>query len=326
MRVVITGGTGSIGPAIASQLRQFGHEPIVVSRSPVEAQDGITHIQADYYAPGFRDLIKSQNPGAIISMITFDDKDARVLLQACPDGSHLVFISSVYVSGRNFMGRPTSEDDELKPFTAYGIGKAEAERALYAQRRVPVTTFRLASTVGPSFPVLRQLEIDPSGRWIRRMLAGMPIVVADNGLQKWSWCAASDSAVAIAASIGRETCYGHCFNLTREEPITWLDYHKRVASVLGRESELVHIPSHAIVASDLPCRLLREQSQWDQVFIIEKLKRHLPEFNPRVGFEEMIDRCLANVNRQPASGDEPLNCLEDNLIEAWSRRPELWID
>lgn len=318
MKVVLIGGGGNIGLAgVVPALRAFGHEVTVVTRHEVR-MPSVAQIAADYRAPGFKEIIQGGRFDAAISMITFTRQDAQILLGACKGVRQLVFISTVCVYGGPLQELPASETTPRVPITQYGVGKMAAEAVLTAQTEVPVTTFMPASTVGPAFPILRQLAVEPDSRWIRRVQQGKPIVVADDGLQLWSWCAAEDAGVPIAACLGRQECYNQSYILTRPDPISWVDYHRRVGEVLKTRVDLAFAPNDAVLSSGLPCGLLLEQSRWDQCYDTSKLRQHFPEFQPRISFEAMIEGCLLSLGDRPLDPNrEELDQLEDDLTRAW---------
>lgn len=319
MKVIIIGGGGNIGLAgVVPALIRFGHKVTIVSRSST-VHPGCESIRADYRDSDFPAVIRQGKFDAAISMITFNTADAEILLRL--GVGQIVFISTVCVMGGPLKELPASETTQLAPITRYGIDKLGAEIKLLNQRNTPVTIFRPASTVGPRFPILRQLAVDSS--WIYRLKHSQPIVLADDGLQLWSWCSSEDAGVPIAASIGREKCFHQTYILTRPDPISWLDYHSQVAKVLGVRPELVLIPSDAIIASGLECQLLKEQSRWPQHYNVSKLLADFPEFAPATTFDVMVERCLDHLFQSESKVDEAQNETENNLIRTWTGRINL---
>lgn len=318
MRVVIIGGAGNIGlGGVIPALQKFGHDITIITRNKQEIP-GIKSIQADYRAPGFAEMIRNKQFDAAISMITKDRTDAEILLEC--GTRQLVFISTVCVMGGPLAELPALETTPVVPITKYGVDKRSAELVLLGQNEIPVTIFRPASTVGPRFPILRQLAVEPDSRWIYRLQEGSAVVVADDGLQKWSWCSADDAGLPIAACLGREQCFHQIYVLTRPDSITWVDYHERVAAVLGcQATKLVFIPSDAIIESGLNTGLLREQSRWHQCYDVSKLLRDFPEFAPTTEFETVIERCLDYLRCCPTELDRTQDKLEDQLVKSWTK-------
>jgi nucleoside-diphosphate-sugar epimerase len=318
MKVVIIGGGGNIGLAgVVPALQSFGYEVTLITRSKRQVP-GARCLVADYREPGFAEAVRQEHFDAAISMITYDKQEAEILLRC--GLKQIVFISTVCVMGGPLAELPASEITAPAPLTKYGINKLEAEWALLSQTEVPVTIFRPASTAGPQFPILRQLAVEPDSRWVSRLQKGLPVVVADHGLQRWSWCSADDAGRAIAACLGRQRCYHQVYILTRPDPIRWIDYHERVASILRVRHNWAFIPSDAIIASGLECGLLKEQSRWDQIYDVSKLLRDIPEFSPTTSLEAMIERCFYYLQHNPITPNQNLDERENQLVASWERR------
>ncbi len=70
MRILITGGTGLIGSALAAELAQAGHEVIVLSRNPDRAGDLPVGVRAERWdgrtAQGWAHL--ADGAGAIVNL------------------------------------------------------------------------------------------------------------------------------------------------------------------------------------------------------------------------------------------------------------------
>jgi nucleoside-diphosphate-sugar epimerase len=307
-------GAGNIGTSgVLPALLQRGHDVTVVSRQE-RKMDGAQHLSLNYHGSGFAKTIREHDFEALISMITFSERDAKILLEAGGAKTQLIFISTVCVYGGPLSDCPATEYTPLRPITSSGTHKAIAEQWLL--RGNPQTTvFRLASTFDPTSPVRRQLS--GSSQWIERLKRGKPVVVGENRDTQWSWCTAVDAGVAIAAAVGREKCFGQIYNLTRPDTISWKDYHERVAVAAGLEPNLIFVHPDMIVASKLNHLLYVEQSRWSQSFNISKLQSHIPEFAPTIGFEEAIRPCLEHLETHPARFDPAQEEAEDDLIRTW---------
>ncbi len=138
MRLLITGGAGAMGRAIASRGDARGHELVILDRAALDIGD-VAHVAA---------VLRVIAPAAVINAAAYTQVDraeqerdlafsvnaigAGVIAQACADRSvPLVHISTDYV----FDGaatRPYREDDPVAPLSVYGESKAEGERRVLA--------------------------------------------------------------------------------------------------------------------------------------------------------------------------------------------------
>lgn len=154
MRIVVTGGAGFIGSALATEWSSLGHQVLViddlsaghVERVPVKCWPGeidVCSIDAVRAALQFRPDLISHHAGLIDPRVSMEDpaKDVSVnvqgtvnmarVAQACD--SKFIFASSGAVYGERWTGRIgllAEESENLEPVSVYGLSKATAERYL----------------------------------------------------------------------------------------------------------------------------------------------------------------------------------------------------
>jgi len=169
--VLITGGAGFIGSALAKALNQRGY-PVTVfdlaaKISKCDVVDGVRYIAGDisryeelesvadqryshiyHLAAQTSGLISHENP----SMDT--DTNVKGTLNICrlasdTPSTKLVFTSSMAVYGNS--QHAISESHEMCPTSNYGVSKLSAEKyiELYNRRGMPFSIFRLFNVYGP---------------------------------------------------------------------------------------------------------------------------------------------------------------------------------
>ena len=263
MRVIITGGTGLIGGALAKSLAADGHEVIVLSRNPqahklpdgVKAAqwDGQTAVSWGHLADGADAVINLAGEnlagnGLLPARWTAERK--RRILQSRLDAGRAVVEAVtaaarkprvvVQSSGIDYYG---ARDDEFiteaspagkDGFLANVTVDWEASTAAVAAqgvRQIIIRTGVVFSAEGGPFKTL----VLPF-----KFFAGGPL---GSGRQWMSWIHLEDEVRAIRFLLEQETAVGP-YNLCAPQPLTNRDMAKTIGKVMGRPS---FIPAPAFV-------------------------------------------------------------------------------
>jgi dTDP-4-dehydrorhamnose reductase len=138
MRLLVTGGAGMLGQAVASAATRLGHDVIALSRADLDVTD------ADHV----RRVVAAAEPRAVVNCAAWTDVDGaetaeaaatavnaqgaeNVARAAAETGTRLVHVSTDYV----FDGakrEPWVESDPVGPLGAYGRSKLAGEEAVAA--------------------------------------------------------------------------------------------------------------------------------------------------------------------------------------------------
>jgi dTDP-4-dehydrorhamnose reductase len=138
MRLLVTGGAGMLGQAVATAATRLGHDVIALSRAELDVTD------ADHV----RRVIAAAEPRAVVNCAAWTDVDAaetaedaatavngtgagNVARAAAETGARVVHISTDYV----FDGTKTApwvESDPVRPIGAYGRSKLAGEHEVAA--------------------------------------------------------------------------------------------------------------------------------------------------------------------------------------------------
>lgn len=259
MRVIITGGSGLIGRALAQSLSVDGHEIIILTRNPnpeVRLPAGAKQVKWDARTPhdwgelandagaivnlageGIADsrwnderkrrIYESRiNAGkAVIEAISATPTKPKVLIQASavgyygPRGDEL--IAEDAGAGSDFLSQ-VCFDWEASTDAAEQIGV----------RRVVIRTGIVLSNEGGAWPRI----VLPY-----KFFAGGPI---GNGKQYWPWIHIDDQVAAMRYLIDNEQAHG-VFNLSAPTPLTNRKFGATLGKVMGRPS-LLPVPSFAL--------------------------------------------------------------------------------
>jgi dTDP-4-dehydrorhamnose reductase len=138
MRLLVTGGAGMLGQAVATAATRLGHDVVALSRAELDVTD------ADH----LRRVIAAAEPRAVINCAAWTDVDAaetaeaaatavngagagNVARAAAETGARVVHISTDYVFDGT-KSAPWVESDPVGPIGAYGRSKLAGEQEVAA--------------------------------------------------------------------------------------------------------------------------------------------------------------------------------------------------
>jgi uncharacterized protein YbjT (DUF2867 family) len=250
MRVLVTGGTGFVGPYVVRALADRGHDlkllvrdstrsrelpgrPVVgemtntVSlRHAVEGVDAVVHLVA------IRQGAKEQFERVM-------DQGTRDLVAAAKDAgvSRFVLMSAL------------GTEEDTKDLVPYYHAKWQEEQALRGSGLEHVI-FR------PSFIFSRDGGILPTFRKLARVTPVTPII--GSGKQKIQPIWIDDVAAHFAAALDKpEAVRNRTFELGGPDAVTWNEFWQRLKATLGQRRPSVHVPVglmrlNALITERLP--------------------------------------------------------------------------
>ncbi|MHB0914610.1 MAG: NAD-dependent epimerase/dehydratase family protein [Thermoleophilia bacterium] len=261
-QVLITGGTGFAGNALARRLLEesIGVKAAVRSVECIERlPDGVDVVPVGPIGPDtdWSDALK--DVGTVVHLAaavpkpgTFDQNDmhsvnvlgSRRLAQAAAaaGATRLIFISSIEVYGKETIGEPFSEDDATNPETGYGSSKMEAECQLA----------HVANEAGLDLVILRVPIIYGQNRTgstinlLRSLISkGMPLPVASVNNRR-SYVHVDNLADAILMFCRNEDLPGEIYNVSDEPGLSTRELAGIVAAAMGREAHIVSLPRNVL--------------------------------------------------------------------------------
>jgi nucleoside-diphosphate-sugar epimerase len=318
MRICVIGGSGHISTSIVTLLLKQGHEVTCFNRG----QSGVVPVGARLIQGDRRDRaaferrMQARPFDAAIDMICFTREDAASSVRAFQDVQHFVQCSTVCTYGIAHDWMPVTEDHPLRPITAYGQHKAQADAVFqeaYERQGFPVTIVKPSTTYGPRQGLLRQIAWDVS--WIDRIRKGKPLLICGDGSTLHQHLHVEDAALGFAHILGKEHCIGQIYNLVGRGCISWADYHRTAMRVLGRQVELVGVPLAELMALNVPnVQICREVFAHPGYYSADKLFRDVPEFRPAVSLEEGMRRVIDAMDSAGRLVSADLEDWEDRII------------
>ena len=272
MRVLITGGAGFIGSHLTDAYLQRGDEVYIIDdlstgsigniqhlkghqrfhytidtvhNHPVTAElvdqcDVIFHLAA---AVGVKLIVESP-----VRTIETNVRGTEVVLSLANKKKKKVLIASTSEVYGLSADVPFREDGNLvmgattKGRWSYACSKAIDEflaLAYWREKKLPTIIVRLFNTVGPRQTGQYGMVIPT---FVKQALAGRPITVYGDGLQRRCFGYVGDVVGALIKLMDQPQAVGQVFNIGSNEEITILDLAKRVKELTKSESEIVFVP------------------------------------------------------------------------------------
>src|SRR5262249_20085955 len=154
--------------------------------------------------------------------------------------------------------------------------------------------------------LIDNIEADPVS-W-DRIERGMPVLCAGDGLGLWNSTHRDDCGKAFAYAAMNPKTFGESYNATRDQVLTWREYIRQAASVIGKSAKVLFMPAEWIIRHD-PKRfnLLKEITQFHGAYSSAKAKRDIPEFRCEIdlpqGVAETFAHFKANKTWKSSQGD-----------------------
>ena len=254
MRITVIGGSGHIGTWLVPMLAQEGYEVICVSRGirePYQAHAAWQEIRPVHLdraaceaAGNFGNSIAALDAECVIDLTCFTPASAAHLVEALRGRvGHFLHCGTIWVHGHS-VEIPTTEEAPRAPFGNYGIRKLAIETYLMEQASTgfPATVLHPGHIVGPGWT-----PINPAGNLnldvFQRLLAGLEVILPNQGMETLHHVHAADVAVAFAQAVKRrEDAVGHSFHVVSPAALTMREYAERIAWWAGREPILAFLP------------------------------------------------------------------------------------
>lgn len=263
--VLVTGGTGFVGGALAAYLSQAGyHVRASVRRdapdleaTAIETIDVGDLTPETRWAPALEGIDVVVHCAARVHVLRERAADPLLAFrwvnvaatmnlarQAVAAGARrFVFISSIGVNGAETFGTAFSVDDTPRPHSPYAVSKYEAEMALHSLAResgLELVVIRPPLVFGPKAP----------GNFERLMQAlnrGIPLPFG--AIQnKRSLVALANLVDLIATCVHHPNAAQQTFLVSDDDDVSTTELLNRVAKALGRPARLIPVPAGALRA------------------------------------------------------------------------------
>ncbi|MEX0696927.1 MAG: NAD-dependent epimerase/dehydratase family protein [Dongiaceae bacterium] len=265
-RVLVTGATGFIGPALVEELRKAGFTVRVALRRDAALLPGVEYTIAGAVGPatdwrpalvGVAAVVhlaaraqarSGASAAALAALREVNSLGTRRLAEAAAAAGvrRFVFLSSVKAMGEaSPPGRPFVESDPARPADAYGRSKLEGETALR----------EVAAATGMAAAVLRAPLVYGPGvkgnflRLLRAVERGLPLPVGALRNRR-SLIYLGNLTSALGLALRHPAAAGETFLVSDGEDVSTAELVRRLARALGRPARLLPVPPAVLRLAD----------------------------------------------------------------------------
>lgn len=257
-RILVTGATGFVGPALVEELARAGHQVRVALRRDAPVLPGVEYTITGGIGPetdwrpaligvgtvvhlAARAHVGDTGPDALARFRQVNSLGTKRLAEAAAASGvrRFVFLSSVKAMGESSPpGRPLSEVDLARPEDAYGRSKREGETAL----------LDVAAGCGMEPVILRAPLVYGPGvkgnflRLLRLVDRGLPLPVGAVANRR-SLVARANLVCALRQCVEAEAAAGQIFLVADGEDLSTPELVRRLARALGKTPRLLPVPS-----------------------------------------------------------------------------------
>ncbi len=331
MKLLFIGGTGLISSACSELAVGRGDELFILNRSvstKYPLPRGATLLTGDVHGDPahLAGLLAGHRFDAVVDFIAYEAPDIErdlSLFRGATD--QFVFISSASAYQKPLRHYLITEETPLaNPFWQYSRDKiACEERLMQAHRQdgFPVTIVRPSHTYGPSQIPLCVGSWEHPWTAIDRIRRGKPVIVPGDGTSLWVLTWNGDFARGLVGLLGNPRAVGQAFHITSDEVLTWDQITGEIFGALGKEPNLIHIPSDLIAAywPHAVGSLIGDKAN-SLVFDNSKIKQFVPDFVCKVTWADGLRRALDwhEAHPQFKTLDERIgDALWDEIVSAY---------
>jgi nucleoside-diphosphate-sugar epimerase len=332
--VLYVGGTGTISWSCVQASVRCGDAVTVLQRgtgaSPRPLPAGLDVLHADVHDVAAASLtLGDRQFDAVVNFTAFTAQHAEECIKIFSGRTaQYVHISTAALYRKPPRLLPYRESTvRQNPQSVYATAKLQAEDVLldaFATDGFPVTIVRPAHTYDDAKPPL-------PGDWtiVDRIARGAEIAVPGDGTSLWTVTHAEDFAVGLAGLLGNSGTIGEAFHITSDFVYSWNEIYEIVAAALGVRPRLVHVPTDLLRLAAPDWRwtdLIIGDLQYSVILDNSKISRCVPEFAPRITFDEGARRFAAwrAGHADVTQVDPAVDAVQDRLVDGYHQAAKVF--
>lgn len=234
MKVLVTGGTGFIGPKIVRALHDSGHDVRALVRDPARGTAlGCEPAEGDMADPA--SLRRAMDGcAAVVHLVAIITGRPRDFERVMTEGTTELTRAAAGGGVRRFvLMSALGTSEQTKDLVPYYHAKWEMEQTVEGSG-IPYTIFRPSFVFGPDGGALQQFLR------IARLAPVTPIV--GPGTQRLQPIWVDDVAAHFAAAVTLDAAAGRTFELGGPDVVDWNEFWARAKRALGTRRPSVHVP------------------------------------------------------------------------------------
>lgn len=327
-KVLFVGGPGNISTSTAQDLVRKNYK-VGIFTLPESPTQGLEQ-KAKFYR-GDRNkvdeleaAIADFKPDIVIDMVCFTPVQAQQIVGLIYGKvSQYIFTSTCDVYGYPLSRLPLREIDPMsKPNCKYAADKKACEEIFlsrFDERKFPLTIVRPVYSLGRRF-LLSAFSRSGGVDMVIRLRSGLPILVPGDGTTLIQPSYAYNTGKMIAAMVGQPVSIGKAYTCGHERVMTHDEYVRLIGSVVGKEPNLVHIPTDLLFSLDMEeiqNDILGILTRFHLCFSIDAFKADFSKFRWELPLEEGIKQFVEWNDKNGNLVEANLETWQDRVIGKW---------
>lgn len=331
MKVLVTGGTGTISSGLVKECVRNGYDTYSITRGENKNRniDGSNNIYCNVWDTNtVRENIKSMYFDVVVECLVYNIEQLKISLNNFGDKcKQYIFISTSGIYCRD--SEIISEDNEKKLNEwSYTKSKIECEEYLKQESEkydFRYTIVRPVVTYGDyrvPFPISTR---NPVWSFFQRIKDGKPIIACNN--VKFSVIHIDDFSYATIGLFDNEKAYNEDFHIaTKDSVIYWDDIVAIASKLLNVSCNIVHIPleRYKIMFPEI-----YDELKWNKstslIVSEDKIKKAVPKFKQTVSIEEGIRRLIEKAYLEFVDNNLEVDlfwnrCCDKTLFYSYSKK------
>jgi NADH dehydrogenase len=255
VKLLVTGGTGFVGPAVVRALVRHGHDVRLLARKPQDADvrelvaEGAEAVQGDMTdAESLQSAVEGQE--GVVHLVAVRQGPRDLFERVMEQGTRDLVAAAKEAGVRRFvLMSALGLNEQTKDVVPYYHAKWEQEQEVQ-RSGIDHVIFR------PSFVFSRDGGILPTFAKLAKLAPVTPIT--GKGTQRIQPVWIDDVAEFFARAVDEPAATGRTFDLGGPDAVTWNEFWERLKRTLGvRRRPSVHMPmwfmrANALVTERLP--------------------------------------------------------------------------
>jgi len=330
-KVLFVGGPGNISTSTAQDLVRNNYE-VGIFTLPESPAQGLEQ-KVKFYR-GDRNKVNELEAAIadfkadiVIDMVCFTPVQAQQIAGLIYGKvSQYIFTSTSDVYGYPLSRFPSREIDLMsKPDSKYAVDKRACEEIFlsrFDERKFPLTIVRPIQSFGRRF-LMSTFSPSDGVDVVIRLRSGLPILVPGDGTKLIQPSYAYDTGRMIAAIVGQPVSIGKIYNCGREQVMTQNDFIRLIGSVVGKDPNLVHVPTDLLFSLDIKeipnnFRRIRILKRFHHLcFSIDAFKADFPTFRWKLPLKEGIKQFVEWNDKNGNLVEANLKTWKDKVIKKW---------
>lgn len=318
MKVLLIGGTGTISTPICESLAKNSSVDLyVLNRGNKLLPKGAKQIVCDFNdEEKMKQVLQEHLFDVVINFIVFTLEQAQSQIRLFQGKvKQYIFISTVATYNHENAIRIDESHEQNNRYSEYGRKKTACEKAFLEAVDFPVTIVRPSQTYSKD-----RIPLSVKGKTcysvIDRILNDKPVIVHGDGKSTWHSTHADDFAKGFLPLIGNMHTIGEAYHIINDEIATWDMIYHDLYELLGKEPNIVHIPSDFLGLSkeyDNVTAFLGDK-QYSCVYDMSKIKKVVPDFECKIMIKEGLKKYLDYIEEHPELK------IKDDKYDAWCDR------